>query len=143
MYQQGFEQQKTQFVDAQAEILRTDVPDWGPAKRDEAFEVVKSFGFEDAEIDGGMLDARLMKAALEVKSLREKVAAFEQAAEQGREAAARVKRKPPVTLKPGARKAAPDAAAIRRRNISTAKRRLGQTKSLKDAAAAVELQLFS
>ena len=143
---QQFEQQRYAYLNQrtaqEAQALREKVPDWGEEKLGDAVEVIRSFGYRDEEFAQNP-DHRTIMAALEIKALREKVAAFE--AEQGaaKKTAKRVKEQVPNAPRPGKR-AANGRVRVQRDRLSQAKKRLaksaktGGRSNLGDAASVIE-----
>lgn len=135
-YNEVMAQQRADFIKAEGMKLQNEVEGWGQEKLDDAVSVIKSLGFSDAEVDQNP-DSRFIKGALELKTLRDKVATLEARIAKGDKAATTVKRTVPKGLKPG-KTATPNRRGVDRSAVSKLRRAHGQTKSVKSAASLIE-----
>ena len=92
--------QQREFFASEAKILGAEVEGWNEGMLGDAVETIKSLGFTEAEIVQ-IGDSRLVKAALELRSLRAEKAANGEAAKVAKQ----VKKKVPKMLQPGAKAA--------------------------------------
>ena len=131
-YDQFMQENRTRFLQSEAEKLAQEIPDWGEDKLRVAVDTIKSIGYSDEEIVG-MADSRLFKAALRFSTLQAENAALKARIEKGVKTAKTVKKAVPKALKPG-KKVLSSQKKVARTNLAKAKSRLQKTGDVKDAA---------
>lgn len=140
-YEAQMQQALTERTAREARALNDKVPDWGQDKLGQAVDVIRSLGFQDQEFAQNP-DHRVIMAALELKELREKVAAFESERQSAKKTARRVKENVPNAPKPGRQRNG--RLRVERDKLSQAKKRLqksaksGGRSNLTDAASVIE-----
>lgn len=145
-YEAQMQQALAEKTAREAKFLSDKVPDWGQEKLGQAVEVIRSLGFQDQEFSMNP-DHRVIMAALELKELREKVAAFESERKSAKKTAKRVKENVPNAPKPGRQRNG--RLRVQKDKLSQAKKRLqksaktGGRNNLTDAADVLkEMNLF-
>ena len=117
-------------------MLKEIMPDYSTKHADIAKSVMQSIGYTEDEISK-VFDHRLIFAALEMNTLREKVAALEAEQAKAADAVKRVKKTVPRLVKSGKGKAT-SQAAIQRNTVQKLKGRLKKSGKLDDAAQVIE-----
>ena len=123
--------QQEQFLEEEGRKLYSD-PTWNDERTQRAIEGIHSLGFTPQEATN-MIDARIIRAADELVTLRARVQELETAKDRGQQAATRVKRRVPPLMKPTARRRA--AAGSGNQQLDKAAQRFNQTGSVDDLAA--------
>ena len=126
-YQKHVEDQHGKFLDAERKRMEREIPDFSQAVLDEAVGVVKELGYSENEIKF-LTDHRLVKAALELKSLREENQALREAKEKGKRVSDKIRKKTP------SKRSFKTRGGGRGGNLSAAKSRFKKSGSLEDAA---------
>lgn len=135
-YRQVMEQQKADYFTAQGKILQAEVEGWGQDKLNTAVEVIKGFGFSDAEV-GEVGDARLIKAALKMAALEAENKALKENQKTVKKAVKKIKAKVPAkkTLTPGQQAEKEQPGKVSKGKILSLQKKLKQSGRVDDAAA--------
>ena len=107
------------------QVLEDKVDGWGEEKLGHAVEVMRGMGYKDEEISRNP-DHRAIMAALELRDLREKVAAYESERKAAKKTAKRVKEDVPNAPKPGKR-LRNGRLSVQRDKLSQARKRLAKS----------------
>lgn len=141
-YQTRMQQVAATRMDQERSSLMEKVPEWGEDKLGQAVEVIRGFGYQDDEFAQNP-DHRWIMAALELKELREKVAAYETERKTAKKTVKRIKEDVPNAPRPGKQRRN-GRLRVERDKLSQAKKRLaksartGGRHNLRDAASVIE-----
>lgn len=140
-YEQFRQHNLGQLREREMSTLREAIPEFGQQHADLAKQVIGSLGYSPQEV-GQIFDSRLVRGALELGTLRARVAELEAQAERAGETAKRVKKSVPKLQKPG-KQVSPQARGnrMRRDNVKRLQGRLRKSGKVEDAAAVIETML--
>ncbi len=133
-YSAVMQDNRNQFLAREGEKLASTVDGWGEDKLRIAVDTVKTLGFDDNEVVG-IVDSRLIKAALELKELRELRTQYETQMSKADETVNKVKKTVPKTLSAGKlTRSKVNANGVNTANVNKIKKRFNKSNSVKDAA---------
>ena len=123
------------------QMLQEALPDFNAQHATLAKEVIGSLGFAPQEISQ-VYDNRLVRGALELGTLRARVAELEAQVAKAGDTAKRIKKTVPKLQKPG-KATSPQAKGrrLQRENVQRLQKRLRKSGSVDDAAAVIETML--
>lgn len=134
-YETYMQQERQAFMAAEGEKLQADVEGWGDDMLKSALGVMQTLGYSGDEVTT-VVDSRLIKGALELSTLRTKVASLEAIVAKGKKAAGQIKRDVPKGIKPG--KAGQRRKGMTRSNVQRLRNRAKKSGSTKDAGKLIE-----
>ena len=140
-YEQFRQNNLAQLREREMSSLQTAVPEFSQQHADLAKQVIGSLGFTPKETSE-IFDSRLVLGALELGTLRTRVAELEAQVTKAGETAKRVKKDIPKIQKPG-KQISPQAKGrrLQRDNVKRLQGRLRKTGKVEDAAAVIETML--
>ena len=133
-YMRTMQDQHQRFLAQEGQKLLDTVDGWGDEKLKDAVDTVKTLGFNDNEVLD-IVDSRLIKAALELRTLREENAKYKAQFDKATKSVKQVKAEVPKTVTAGKVRG---AASVARTNVAKLKNRLAKTHNVRDAAKLIE-----
>lgn len=134
---ENFRQQMRLNARTQGEqVLKEALPDFGSQHIDTARKVMESLNYQPQEI-AEIFDPRTILGALELATLREKVAQYEKQIDDAKKATHKVKQTVPKTVKPGKTKRI-GKKQIDQDNLARLSARAKKSGKLEDAAKVIE-----
>ena len=124
-------------VEAEADKLYSR-GDWSEEKTASAAEAIRSLGYEEREMKQ-FVDARVIRGAQELSSLRKEVVELKARLARGEQAAKKVKRTVPRTLKPSVQRKELNTS---QKKIKSLQSRLRKSRTHKDAGELIAAQLM-
>lgn len=136
-YTQTMHDEQQRYLAEEGKKLADSVEGWGDDMLNSAVDTIKTLGFDDSEILN-IADSRLMKAALELRDLRERVKTYEEKMSKANKTVTKIKKKVPKTITAGKARSGNNAAGLQRANIGKLKKQLRSSNSVRDAANVIE-----